>query len=75
VSGLPTADTLVYRDFDFFMHSDENTELNAVYWEATIQKHVQEELFDSSLEVYLYIYIYPHTHTHTHIYIDFTSIK
>ncbi|KAH8502934.1 hypothetical protein H0E87_014301 [Populus deltoides] len=50
VSGLPTADTLVYRDFDFFMHSDENTELNAVYWEATIQKHVQEELFDSSLE-------------------------
>jgi spatacsin len=73
VSGLPTADTLVYRDFDFFMHSDENTELNAVYWEATIQKHVQEELFDSSLEVYLYIST--HTHTHTHMYIDFTSIK
>ncbi|KAI5588074.1 hypothetical protein BDE02_05G071700 [Populus trichocarpa] len=50
VSGLPAGETLLCRDFDFFMHAEEHTEINGVYWEATIQKHVQEELYNSSLE-------------------------
>ncbi|KAJ6413504.1 hypothetical protein OIU84_006325, partial [Salix udensis] len=50
VSGLPAGETLLYRDFDFIMHNDEHTEINAVFWEETTQKHVQEELYDSSLE-------------------------
>ncbi|XP_061972823.1 uncharacterized protein LOC133695068 isoform X1 [Populus nigra] len=47
LSGLPAGEC---RDFDFFMHAEEHTEINGVYWEATIQKHVQEELYNSSLE-------------------------
>ncbi|KAG5245302.1 Glycoside hydrolase, family 19, catalytic [Salix suchowensis] len=50
VSGLPAGETLLYRDFDFIMHNDEHTDINAVFWEETTQKHVQEELYDSSLE-------------------------
>ena len=53
VSGLPAGETLLYRDFDFIMHNDEHTDINAVFWEKTTQKHVQEELYDSSLEVYM----------------------
>ncbi|KAJ6768552.1 SPATACSIN [Salix koriyanagi] len=50
VSGLPAGETLLYRDFDFITHNDEHTDINAIFWEETTQKHVQEELYDSSLE-------------------------
>ncbi|KAJ4828081.1 hypothetical protein Tsubulata_018948, partial [Turnera subulata] len=48
--GMPIGDSLLHRDLDLYIHADEHTEINAVSWEATIQKHVQEELYDSSLE-------------------------
>ncbi|KAJ8769555.1 hypothetical protein K2173_005158 [Erythroxylum novogranatense] len=50
LSGLPTGDSLLHREIDFCIHADEQTEIGAVSWEATIQKHVQDELYDSSLE-------------------------
>eukprot|EP00257_Ricinus_communis_P021930 XP_015581513.1 uncharacterized protein LOC8264038 isoform X1 [Ricinus communis] len=49
-SGLPIGDSLLDREIDFCIHADEHTEIGAVSWEATIQNHVQEELYDSSLE-------------------------
>ncbi|KDP35278.1 hypothetical protein JCGZ_09437 [Jatropha curcas] len=48
-SGLPIGESLLDREIDFYIHADESTEISAVSWEATIQKHVQEELYDSSL--------------------------
>lgn len=54
LSGLPTGESLLDRDIDFYINSDEQTEINAISWEATIQKHVEEELYHSSLEVYPY---------------------
>ncbi|XP_007048161.2 PREDICTED: uncharacterized protein LOC18611704 isoform X1 [Theobroma cacao] len=50
LSGLPTGESLLDRDIDFYINSDEQTEINAISWEATIQKHVEEELYHSSLE-------------------------
>jgi spatacsin len=74
VSGLPAGETLLCRDFDFFMHAEEHTEINGVYWEATIQKHVQEELYNSSLEVYICVRARACSRTHVdHICILFLS--
>ncbi|XVE86639.1 hypothetical protein DITRI_Ditri18aG0050700 [Diplodiscus trichospermus] len=50
LSGLPTGESLLDRDIDFYINADERTEINAISWEATIQKHVEEELYHSSLE-------------------------
>ncbi|XVF61790.1 hypothetical protein PTKIN_Ptkin08bG0158700 [Pterospermum kingtungense] len=50
LSGLPTGESLLDRDIDFYINADEPTEINAISWEATIQKHVEEELYHSSLE-------------------------
>jgi hypothetical protein len=54
LSGLPVGQSLLDRDMEFFINADEHVEIGAVSWEATIQKHVEEELYDSSLEVCAY---------------------
>ncbi|KAL5818547.1 hypothetical protein ACOSQ4_022389 [Xanthoceras sorbifolium] len=46
-SGLPT-ESLLHRDIDLFINT--GSEVSALSWEATIQKHVEEELYDSSLQ-------------------------
>ncbi|XVF15027.1 hypothetical protein REPUB_Repub09cG0114100 [Reevesia pubescens] len=50
LSGLPTGESLLDRDIDFYINADEKTEINAISWEATIQKHIEEELYHSSVE-------------------------
>ncbi|KAB2051998.1 hypothetical protein ES319_A12G090100v1 [Gossypium barbadense] len=50
LSGLPTGESLLDRDIDFYINADEQAEINAISWEATIQKHVEEELYHSSLK-------------------------
>ncbi|KAF5727678.1 hypothetical protein HS088_TW22G01374 [Tripterygium wilfordii] len=50
VSCLPTGESLLDRDVDFYINAEEHTEISAISWEATIQKHVEEELYDSSIE-------------------------
>ncbi|GLT68925.1 hypothetical protein SLA2020_411170 [Shorea laevis] len=49
LSGLPTGESLLHRDIEFYINADEQPEISAVSWETTIQKHVQEELYNSSL--------------------------
>ena len=51
LSGPPIGESLLDRDTDFFINADENAEISAISWEATIQKHIEEELYDSSLGV------------------------
>lgn len=51
VSGLPIGEGLLHRDAEFFINADEDTEFSAISLEATIQKHIQEELYNSALEV------------------------
>jgi spatacsin len=51
LSSLPIGESLLDRDTDFFINDDENAEISAISWEATIQKHIEEELYDSSLGV------------------------
>ncbi|GAY58686.1 hypothetical protein CUMW_188900 [Citrus unshiu] len=48
-SGLPT-ETLLQGDVDFFTFADGDAEVSAISWEATIQKHIEEELYDASLK-------------------------
>lgn len=48
--GLPTGE-FPLREVDFFANTDEHAEISAMSWEAAIQKHVEEELSSSSLEV------------------------
>lgn len=55
VSGLPVGEGLLHRDIDFVMNVDEDAEISAISLEATIQKHIEEELYNSALEVYVYI--------------------
>ncbi|KAK8673759.1 hypothetical protein V6N13_112074 [Hibiscus sabdariffa] len=50
LSGLPTGESLLDREIDFYINADEQAEINAISWEATIQKHVEEELYHSSLK-------------------------
>ncbi|XP_022741667.1 uncharacterized protein LOC111293165 isoform X2 [Durio zibethinus] len=50
LSGLPTGESLLDRDIEFYINADEQTQINAISWEATIQKHVEEELYHSSLK-------------------------
>ncbi|KAK8653527.1 hypothetical protein V6N13_127522 [Hibiscus sabdariffa] len=49
LSGLPTGESLLDRDINFYINA-EQAEINAISWEATIQKHVEEELYHSSLK-------------------------
>ncbi|XP_022132627.1 protein DDB_G0268328 isoform X2 [Momordica charantia] len=48
-SGLPTGQTLWERDVYFSMN-DEHSEISPISWEATVQKHIEDELYDSSLK-------------------------
>ncbi|CAI0554803.1 unnamed protein product [Linum tenue] len=48
--GMPPGDSLFHRDIDFYIPEEEHTEISPVAWEATVQKHVQEELYGSLLE-------------------------
>ncbi|XP_024032136.1 uncharacterized protein LOC21400717 isoform X2 [Morus notabilis] len=50
ISGMPPGETLRHREIDFFINVDEHAEINAISWEATIQKHIEEELYDPTLE-------------------------
>lgn len=50
LAGLPTGEFPLGEN-DFFVNSDEHAEISAMSWEAAIQKHVEEELSFSSLEV------------------------
>lgn len=47
-SGLPT-ESFLHRDIDFFINMD--SDVNALSWEATIQKHIEDELYDPSIQV------------------------
>ncbi|KAH7860687.1 hypothetical protein Vadar_016791 [Vaccinium darrowii] len=51
LAGLPTGEFPLGEN-DFFVNSDEHAEISAMSWEAAIQKHVEEELSFSSLEVF-----------------------
>ncbi|TKY60367.1 Spatacsin protein [Spatholobus suberectus] len=49
-SGFPTGETLLHRDIDLFINADVHAEISAISWEATIQRHIEEELYGPSLE-------------------------
>lgn len=49
--GFPTGDALLHRDLDLFINADVHDEISALSWEATIQRHIEEELYNSLLEV------------------------
>ncbi|KAG4391449.1 hypothetical protein AAZX31_05G173100 [Glycine max] len=49
-SGFPTGETLLHRDIDLFINADVHAEINAISWEATIQRHIEEELYGPLLE-------------------------
>lgn len=51
ISGLPVGEGLLHRDIDLVLNTDEDVEISALSWEATIQKHIEEELYNSTLEV------------------------
>ncbi|MED6158928.1 hypothetical protein PIB30_037567 [Stylosanthes scabra] len=50
-SGFPTGETLLHRDIDLFINADVHAEISAISWEATIQRHIEEELHGPLLEV------------------------
>ncbi|XP_062007180.1 uncharacterized protein LOC133724450 isoform X1 [Rosa rugosa] len=50
IAGLPVGGGLLQRDIDFVLNTDEDVEISALSWEATIQKHIEEELYNSALE-------------------------
>lgn len=50
-SGLPVGESVLHRNIDFSINSDEHAEMNAISWEAIIQRHIEDELYDSSREV------------------------
>ncbi|KAL2342976.1 hypothetical protein Fmac_004261 [Flemingia macrophylla] len=49
-TGFPTGGTLLHRDMDLFINTDVHTEISAISWEATIQRHIEEELYGPLLE-------------------------
>ncbi|CAL0330002.1 unnamed protein product [Lupinus luteus] len=50
LSGFPTGETLLHRDIDLFINADVHSDISALSWEATIQRHIQEELHGPLLE-------------------------
>lgn len=48
---MPIGETLLHGEIDFSINVDEHAEIGAMSWEATIQKHIEEELYDPALEV------------------------
>lgn len=51
LAGLPIEESFLNHDIDFIINANEHTEISAVSWEASIQKRVEEELYDSTLKV------------------------
>ncbi|KAK7358900.1 hypothetical protein VNO77_00841 [Canavalia gladiata] len=49
-SGFPAGETLLHRDIDLFINGDVHAEVSAISWEATIQRHIEEELYGPLLE-------------------------
>nr|KYP67561.1 Spatacsin [Cajanus cajan] len=49
-TGFPTGETLLHRDMDLFINTDVHAEISAISWEATIQRHIEEELYGPLLE-------------------------
>ncbi|KAK7399453.1 hypothetical protein VNO78_10635 [Psophocarpus tetragonolobus] len=49
-SGFPTGETLLHRDIDLFINAEVHAEISAISWEATIQRHIEEELYGPLLE-------------------------
>lgn len=45
-----TSGYLLHRD-DLFINGNELAQVSAMSWEATVEKHIKEELYDSSLKV------------------------
>lgn len=56
-SGFSTGDTLLHRDIDLFINADVHAEISAISWEATIQRHIEEELHGPLLEVWTFNFI------------------
>ena len=52
LSGFPPGETVLHRDIDLFIGGDVHTEISAISWEATIQRHIEEELYNSVFEVW-----------------------
>lgn len=50
-SGFPLGEALLHREIDLFISTDVHAEISAISWEATIQRHIEEELHGPSLEV------------------------
>ncbi|KAL5555832.1 hypothetical protein UlMin_038068 [Ulmus minor] len=50
ISGMPPGETFLHREIDFFINIDDQAEISAISWEAAIQKHIEEELYDPALE-------------------------
>ncbi|KAI9108709.1 hypothetical protein K1719_020356 [Acacia pycnantha] len=49
-SGSPPGETMLHRDIDLFINGEVHTEISAISWEATIQRHIEEELYNSVFE-------------------------
>ncbi|XP_028755143.1 uncharacterized protein LOC114714558 isoform X1 [Neltuma alba] len=48
--GFPPGETVSHGDIDLFINGDVHTEISAISWEATIQRHIEEELYNSVFE-------------------------
>lgn len=49
--GWQSLESFPPRDVDLFVNSNDHADISAISWEAAIQKHVEEELYASSLRV------------------------
>lgn len=47
--GWQSLESFPPRDVDLFVNSNDHADISAISWEAAIQKHVEEELYASSL--------------------------
>ncbi|KAI3930736.1 hypothetical protein MKX01_037182, partial [Papaver californicum] len=50
LAGVPTGESFLHRDINYFINAHENAEVSAMSWEVALQKSVEKELFASSLE-------------------------
>lgn len=49
--GWQSLESFLPRDMDLFVNANDHADISAISWEAAIQKHVEEELYSSSLRV------------------------
>lgn len=47
----------MHGDVDLFMNCDEVHNISEISWEALIQKHIEDELYDSSLKARCHAYL------------------